>query len=80
MLRRSRRYARLTRSLLRTRSAPLRQGSRYVYVYTWVPILPHAPWFPFAIIATNNKFDNVYHPTDGTHSSEEAMYVHWPCS
>ena len=29
----------------------------YVYVYTWVPILPHAPWFPFAIIATNNKFD-----------------------
>ena len=31
----------------------------YVYVYTWVPILPHAPWFPFAIIATNNKFDNV---------------------
>ena len=31
----------------------------YVYVYTWVPILPHAPWFPFAIIATNNKFTNV---------------------
>ena len=33
--------------------------ANYVYVYTWVPILPHAPWFPFAIIATNNKFDNV---------------------
>ena len=30
----------------------------YVYVYTWVPILPHAPWFPFAIVATDNKFDN----------------------
>ena len=29
----------------------------YVYVYTWVPILPNVPWFPFAIIATNNKFD-----------------------
>ena len=28
----------------------------YVYVYTWVPILPNVPWFPFAIIATNNKF------------------------
>ena len=29
----------------------------YVYVYTWVPILPNTPWFPFAIIATNNKFN-----------------------
>ena len=30
----------------------------YVYVYTWVPVLPGAPWFPFAIIATDNRFDN----------------------
>ena len=44
----------------------------YVYVYTWVPIMPHAPWFPFAIIATNNKFDNVLrHPIESFH--------HHPC-
>lgn len=30
----------------------------YVYVYTWIPILKNAPWFPFAMVATNNKFDN----------------------
>ena len=30
----------------------------YVYVYVWIPILPGAPWFPFAIVATDNKFDN----------------------
>ena len=29
----------------------------YVYVYIWVPILPAAPWFPFAIVATDNRFD-----------------------
>lgn len=29
----------------------------YVYVYTWVPILPHAPHVPFAIVATDNTFD-----------------------
>jgi len=29
----------------------------YVYVYVWIPILPNAPWFPFAIVATDNKFD-----------------------
>ena len=29
----------------------------YVYVYTWVPLLPNAPWFPFAVIATDNKFN-----------------------
>ena len=33
-----------------------RELASYVYVYTWVPILKNAPWFPFAIIATNNKF------------------------
>ena len=32
--------------------------ANYVYVYSWVPVLPHAPWFPFAILATDNKFDN----------------------
>ena len=44
-------------SMEQLRSA-LSSGSlaAYVYVYTWVPILPHAPWFPFAIIATDNKF------------------------
>jgi hypothetical protein len=31
-----------------------------VYVYTWVPILKNAPWFPFAIIASDNKFDNAW--------------------
>jgi hypothetical protein len=34
-----------------------RELAGYVYVWTWVPILEHAPWFPLAIIATNNKFD-----------------------
>jgi hypothetical protein len=34
-----------------------RSLAAYVYVYTWVPILKNAPWFPFAIIATDNKFD-----------------------
>ena len=29
----------------------------YVYVYVWVPILAGAPWFPFAMVATDNKFD-----------------------
>mmetsp|Transcript_47432 Transcript_47432/g.124988 ORF Transcript_47432/g.124988 Transcript_47432/m.124988 type:complete len:285 (-) Transcript_47432:325-1179(-) len=32
----------------------------YVYVYTWIPILPGAPWFPFAMVATDNKFDNLW--------------------
>ena len=32
--------------------------ANYIYVYTWVPILPNSPWFPFAILATDNKFDN----------------------
>ena len=31
--------------------------ARYVYVYTWVPVAKHAPWFPFLMIATDNKFD-----------------------
>ena len=31
-----------------------------VYVYTWVPILKNAPWFPFAIIASDNKFNNAW--------------------
>ena len=35
-----------------------RELAGYVYVWTWVPILEHAPWFPLAIIATNNKFDS----------------------
>ena len=30
----------------------------YVYIYVWIPILPSAPWFPFAIVATDNKFDH----------------------
>ena len=29
----------------------------HVYVYVWIPILPNAPWFPFAIVATDNRFD-----------------------
>ena len=31
-----------------------------VYVYTWVPVLKNAPWFPFAIIASDNKFNNAW--------------------
>ena len=30
----------------------------YVYVYTWIPILKNAPWFPFALVASDNKFKN----------------------
>ena len=30
----------------------------YVYVYVWIPILKGAPWFSFAMVATDNKFDN----------------------
>ena len=29
----------------------------YVYVWTWVPQLPHAPYFPVIWIASNNCFD-----------------------
>ena len=32
----------------------------YVYVYVWIPILPNAPWFPFAMVATDNKFDHAW--------------------
>ena len=31
--------------------------ARYVYVYTWVPVAQHAPWFPFILIATDNRFN-----------------------
>jgi hypothetical protein len=31
----------------------------YVYVYTWVPILPHAPWFPFAIKVSSPPTTNL---------------------
>jgi hypothetical protein len=30
--------------------------ARYVYVYTWVPTAKHAPWFPFIMLASDNKF------------------------
>lgn len=30
--------------------------ARYVYTYTWVPTAKHAPWFPFIILASDNKF------------------------
>ena len=30
--------------------------ARYVYVYTWVVTAKHAPWFPFIMLATDNKF------------------------
>ena len=30
--------------------------ANYVYVYTWVPVLPHAPHVPFCIVATDNCF------------------------
>ena len=30
----------------------------YVYVYVWIPLVKGAPWFPFAMVATDNKFDN----------------------
>ena len=30
----------------------------YVYVWTWVPQLPHAPYFPVMRIASNNRFDH----------------------
>ena len=29
----------------------------YTYVWTWVPQLPHAPYFPIIWIASNNRFD-----------------------
>ena len=29
----------------------------YVYVWTWIPQLPHAPYFPVIWIASNNRFD-----------------------
>ena len=31
--------------------------ANYVYVYTWVPVLPHAPHVPFCIVATDNCFN-----------------------
>ena len=31
--------------------------ANYVYVYTWVPVLPHAPHVPFCIVSTDNCFD-----------------------
>jgi hypothetical protein len=34
-----------------------RSLANYVYVYTWVPILPHAPHVPFCIVATDNCFE-----------------------
>ena len=30
--------------------------ARYVYTYTWVPTAKHAPWFPFIMLASDNKF------------------------
>lgn len=30
--------------------------ARYVYIYTWVPTAKHAPWFPFIMLASDNKF------------------------
>jgi hypothetical protein len=50
----------------------------YVYVYTWVPIVPHAPWFPFALIATNNKFDNVHRPEPNLRLSNPTHLLPYP--
>ena len=33
-----------------------KQMARYVYTYTWVPTAKHAPWFPFIMLASDNKF------------------------
>ena len=32
----------------------------YVYVWTWVPQLPHAPYFPVLWIPSNNRFDAAF--------------------
>jgi hypothetical protein len=32
----------------------------HVYVYMWMPILRNTPWFPIAIVATDNEFDAEY--------------------
>ena len=29
----------------------------YVYVWTWIPLIPHAPYFPVFWIASNNRFN-----------------------
>ena len=37
-----------------------RNIARYVYVYTWVVTAKHAPWFPFIMLATDNKFTGTW--------------------
>ena len=45
------------REIFKNRST---QIANYVYVWVWVPQAPNAPFFPFLVEATDNKFDAGY--------------------